>query len=354
MSAKASANPARRPRRAALAVLVLLATLMTAHVIAWRWVTGAMAVAFSDWVAQRRAQGWAIEHGFPERGGWPFGARLAVPDLALAGASPALPQGFGWTTERLVLTVAPPRLDRLVAVAEGPQRLVLGATAIPYLAERLELTLPIEPGPGGRAVAMSVTGLRATLPRGPFALDRLDAGLAPAEAEAAMQLSVAADGVALPPSPLATAFGSRLERLALEARLTGPADAATGLSPAMRAEAWRSAGGRLDISRLTLRWGSLVGEGAGVVRLDPALQPDMAGMLALEGGAEALGALARAGLVAPRAALAGQAAFGMMARVPPEGGMPRADLPVALAGGVLSVARIPIARIAPISWPGDR
>lgn len=354
MSAKPPAIPSRGARRAAIGVFVLLALLLAAHGLAWRWVAGAMAVGFSDWVAQRRAEGWSVEHGVPARGGWPFAARLTIPDVAFAGPMHGQPPGFAWTAERLVLAISPPRLDRLMVMPQGAQRLMLGGDSIPFAADRLDLAVPIEPGPGPRPVALSVAGLRATLRDGPLSLDRLEASLIPADAGASLLLSAWAEGAALPPSPLAAAFGPRLERAGLEGRLTGPVVAAPGLPPAMRAEAWRRAGGGLEVSRLALRWGPLLGEGSGLVRLDQALQPDIVGMLALEGGAEALGALARAGLVAPRAALAGQAALGMMGRAPAGGGAPRVELPVALAGGVLTIARVPIARIPPLAWPDAR
>jgi hypothetical protein len=354
MSAKTPAIPSRGARRAAIGVFVVLAAILAAHAVAWRWVTGAMAVGFSDWVAQRRAEGWAVEHGIPARGGWPFAARITVPAVAVAGPTHGQAQGFAWAAERVVLAIAPPRLDRLLVAPEGPQRLDLGGGSFPFAAERLELEVPIEPGPGPRPVALRIAGLRATLPAGPLSLERLDASMTPAEAGGSLLLSAWAEGAALPPSPLAAAFGPRLDSAGLEGRLTGPVVAAPGLPPAMRAEAWRRAGGGLDVARLALRWGPLRGEGSGLVRLDAALQPDVVGTLVLEGGAEALGALARAGLVAPRAAMAGQAAIGVMGRAPPGGGAPRVELPVGLAGGVLSIARVPILRVPPLTWSQGR
>ncbi|MBP0465731.1 DUF2125 domain-containing protein [Roseomonas sp. PWR1] len=354
MTAKTPARPARGYRRAAIGALLLFAALLAAHGLAWRFVTGAMAVGFSDWVAQRRAEGWTVDHGVPTRGGWPFAARLTVPDVAVAGVTPSLPQGFAWTAGQLALAIVPPRLDRLVVVPQGPQALRLGAAEIPYAADRLELVLPLEPGPGPRAAALTVAGLRAAAPDGPLSVDSLRASLVPAPEGDAAILAAQAERVVLPASPLAAAFGQRIEHAALEARLTGPVVAAPGLPPALRAEAWRRAGGSLDVTRIALRWGPLLGEGVGVLRLDPALQPEGTGTLALEGAPEALAALARAGLVAPRAALAGQAALALMGRAPPSGGPPRIDVPISLQGGVVAVARIPLARIAPVAWPGPR
>jgi hypothetical protein len=354
MTAKTPARPARGLRRAAIGALLLFAVLAAAHGLAWRFVTGAMAVGFSDWVAQRRAEGWTVEHGTPARGGWPLAARLAVPDVAIAGATPSLPDGFAWTAGQLVLAVAPPRLDRLTVAPQGSQRLRLGAAGIPYVAERLELVLPLEPGPGPRAAALTVAGLRAAAPEGPLAVESLRASLVPTPEGDVAMLTAQAEGVVLPASPLAAAFGQRIAHAALEARLTGPVGAMPGLPPALRAEAWRRAGGTLDVTHIALRWGPLSGEGAGVVRLDPALQPEGTGRLALEGAPEALAALTRAGLVAPRAAMAGQAAIALMGSAPRNGGPPRVELPVSLQGGVVAVARIPMTRIAPIAWPGPR
>ncbi|WP_198378502.1 DUF2125 domain-containing protein, partial [Neoroseomonas rubea] len=173
MTAKTPARPARGFRRAAIGALLLLAVLLAGHGLAWRFVTGAMAVGFSDWVAQRRAEGWTVEHGVPTRGGWPLTARLAVPEVAVAGATASLPQGFAWTAGALDLTVAPPRLDRLVVAPRGAQMLRLGATEIPYAADRIDLVLPLEPGPGPRAAALAVARLRAVTPEGPLAVQAL-------------------------------------------------------------------------------------------------------------------------------------------------------------------------------------
>ena len=59
-------------RRGAVGILLLLAPLLLAHGLAWRWMTAVLAEGFTDWTTLRRAQGWEIEHDLPSRGGWPF------------------------------------------------------------------------------------------------------------------------------------------------------------------------------------------------------------------------------------------------------------------------------------------
>jgi hypothetical protein len=42
----------------------------------------------------------------------------------------------------------------------------------------------------------------------------------------------------------------------------------------------------------------------------------------------------------------------LSARVPPEGGPPRVELPLELRGRRLTMARIPLGVMPPVEWPG--
>jgi hypothetical protein len=155
-----------------------------------------------------------------------------------------------------------------------------------------------------------------------------------------------------PASPLTAAFGGEVELLSAEALLVGPLPPPG--PPAMAAAGWRDAGGLLEIPALALRWGPLAGDARLSLTLDAALQPQGNGTLRVTGAPEALGALARAGLIDGNAARTAQGIAALLARRPPEGGAPRVELPVALANGTLSVARVPLLRVAPIAWPALR
>lgn len=356
--AKTPGQPGRRRtlRRLAVTLLGILVLGVAAHGLGWRWLTGAMTVAFSDWVTQQRARGWEVDHDLPQRNGWPFAARLVVPGLRIAGQTPALPQGFVWEAAQLDLAIAPPRLDRLVITAAGPQRIEAGGLSIPYDAARLQAVLPLDQGPVPRPVELVLEGLRAETPQGPLDARRIDARLAPgggADGEPALNLRIEARQVSLPPLADLAAFGRDVEYASADAVLRGPPPPPLALAPRDRAEAWRAGGGALDVQALALRWGPLAGELRMVLRLDAALQPVGDGRLALERPAEAIAALAAAGIVAPRAAATAQAVLGMVARVPEGGGAPRVEVPVGIADGAITLARFPLLRLRPILWSGD-
>lgn len=329
--------------------------LVLAHGIAWRWMTAALAEGFTDWTTLRRAQGWQVDHDLPRRGGWPFAARLTVPGLRIAGRYPAMAEGFEVEIPRLVLQVAPPRLDRLVLLPQGEQRLRLGTADYALVAGRMEATVTLDPGLPPRAMGLVAEGLRATTPDGPVEVQRLALALSTrgtaTDAEPSVTIDLAAQGVTLPPltgAPVVAAFGRRVEEARLEAALAGPLPAPG--PPAAVAAAWRDAGGALDLRRVALRWGALAGEARMTLTLDTTLQPAGAGTLRLSDAPAALEAMARAGLITRGAARTAQGVAMMVARVPDGGGAPQVELPLTIANRVIAVARIPLLRLAPLAW----
>ncbi|WP_270936533.1 DUF2125 domain-containing protein, partial [Falsiroseomonas oryzae] len=79
--------------------------------------------------------------------------------------------------------------------------------------------------------------------------------------------------------------------------------------------------------------------------------PMGAGTLRLTGAAEALDALAEAGLVGRRAAVTARAVLPMLSRPSAENGMPEIEVPLTLEDRILALARIPVVRFEPLAWP---
>jgi hypothetical protein len=119
---------------------------------------------------------------------------------------------------------------------------------------------------------------------------------------------------------------------------------------AARAAAWRDGGGTLELRGLTMRWGPVAAAAAATLALDDALQPAGAGTLRLTGAAEAVDALAEAGLIERRAAGAARALLPLMARRPADGGPPTLDVPVTLERRALALGRIPVTRLPLLDW----
>jgi hypothetical protein len=377
-NAKPPRPPRRRARRALLGVLVLAGIVAVAHTAAWTWATGALAVGMSDWMTQRRAEGWTISHQPLVRGGWPFAARISLAQTRIETPARAHEAGILHHAARLVLQVEAPRPGHLQVLLEGPQRLQLGGTVVPFEARRFAMAVPFAAGPAP-PLELEIAALEALLPGGPVRLRaarmvlRPGSGPAPAagqggsaapaagpgpgaprpgEAEPSVTLTLQAEGLVPPASPLTDALGREIDAVSAEAILVG-APPLRG-PPAMMAAAWRDAGGVFEIPALALRWGPLLGDAQASVTLDRALQPRGNGRLRLAGAPAAVDALARAGLVDGAAARSVQAVLALMSRTPPEGGPPRVELPLALADGTVSAARVPLLRVAPIAWSGSR
>ena len=340
-------------RGVGMTVLALLALGAGAHTLVWLWLTGSLTVGFSDWVAQQRARGWDVEHALPRRAGWPFAARLVVPDFRVTGAARVVPQGFAWEAGHIALDLTPRHPERLSLTAEGPQRLRIGATSIPYTAEWLQVLMPLDPAMGSRPTEFRLEGLRASAPDGPVTAARVLALATPggADDDAGLRLHLTASRIVLPPGPDAHPFGRGVESATADAVLSGPPPSPIPMTVREQAEAWRDGGGRIDLQEVALRWGPLAGALRMTLRLDAALQPQGSGRLVLERPSEALGAVAAAGMIDPRAATGAQTMLALVARVPEQGGPPQVDVPVALERGTVSVARIPLVRLGPLVWP---
>lgn len=353
-------TPARRRRRTGprilLGVLLLAGLLAAAHAALWQFMASQLESGFAAWVQVRRAQGWRVEHAPPVRGGWPFSATLGLGAVRVEGGAATIPGGFAFASDRVVLRVTPPRLERLLVEFTGPGRLRLGAADLPFAADSLVAALPLERDTPPGSAEVSAERLRIGTPGGALELRRgtleLTGSSSATEGEAALTVALAAEEVDLPAAPAGragTAFGRRIASLAADLSVTGPIP--PGRQPAARAEAWRDGGGTMELRSLTLRWGPVGAAVAATLALDEGLQPMGAGTLRLTGAGEALDALAEAGVVGRRAAATARTVLPLLSRPSAESGAPEVEVPVTLEDRTLAVARIPVTRLPAWGWP---
>jgi hypothetical protein len=357
-----AARPARRASLLSLLTLaaLALAALVAGHALLWRWTGDRIETSFEAWARTRRATGWQVEHGPPQRGGWPFAATLRLPGFRLAGGGATLPGGMDWQAEALVLRVTPPRLDRLMVEAHGRQRLRLAATEIPFAADRLKAVLPLAADvlPREAELRAERLRLRAGAAAGALEIERAQAHLETSttaiEGEPAVLLIFTAEGITLPPPQAAGGhpLPRRAESLSGELALSGPVPLGRRDLVA-RAEAWREAGGTLELRSMALRWGPVGAEVQATLTLDEALQPMGAGTVRVSGVGPAIEALAAEGVLTPRGAATARTVLALLARTPAEGGPSRVELPISLEGRTLSLGgRLQLMRLPPLAWPG--
>jgi len=332
------------------AALILLAAGL--HAAVWRGASSRMAEGFEAWARERRALGWTLTHGAPLRGGWPLAVTLAVPDFDLAGGERSTPAGLHWQAEALNLRVSLLDWDNLVVAAAGRQRLQVAGESFPFAADRAQLTVPLEGGATPREGVLEIDRLRLNSPWGAFDLRRgslaVRTRLSATEAEPVLNVELSLRELGLPwagPAPL----GSRVGLLELDASVSGPLPPIR--QPMQRAEAWRDAGGTLDLRRIEMRWGPVTGTLSATGTLDEALQPMGAGQLQVIGAAEAIEAMVAAGLLGRGASGATRAMAALLSRPGPEGGPPVLDLPVTLQDRRIGLARLPLARLPALQWP---
>ncbi len=345
---------AREMRRLSLAGIGLVAVLAGAHTLAWRWAGQHLQSGFAGWVGARRAEGWTVRNGVPIPGGWPLAATLTVPDLELSGGQPDIPEGIEIGAGRATLAVSFLRPRVLMVSFAGGQHVRVGeAPDIPFRADRLRATLPLIVG--GRTADIEAANIRAGTTTGGLSIGLLqlhiEAKPAAPQGEAAISFAGSAENIGLPPLPPPRAWplGGQVASVSIEGAVNGPLPRAPGL--AARAIGWREGGGTLEISRGAVGWGPLGLTGSATLALDERMQPMGAATVRLVGYAEALDALGASQAITPRAALAAKAVLSLMTRQPEGGGALEVEVPLTLQKQVLSLGRIPLARMAEWSWP---
>lgn len=349
MDRKPPSRPARRLLVLGLAGLIALGA---AHTLLWRAMAEELDKGWRAWVQLRRAQGWRVEHAPPVRGGWPLGATLTLGQLRLEGGTATVPGGVVLLAEQVVLRLDLPWFDRLRVDLPGQQRLRLAGADYAFVADRLVATLPLErgtPPSGGEVLAER---LRLGTPAGGVELRRasltMRSSTSATEAEAALELTLTVEDLDLPATPVAT-FGRRIATFAADLAVSGPLP--PGREPMRRAEAWRDAGGTLELRAASLAWGPTRAALAATLALDEALQPMGAGTLRLAGAAETLEALTTAGLIGRRAGATARGVLPLLARPSTETGQPEIEVPLTIEDRTLALARIPVLRFAPLAWP---
>lgn len=344
-------------RRAAWAAVLLVALLAGAQTAYWYWATGLVETGLHNWSVQQRALGWTVRAGPPAWSGWPFRAGVRVGDVRLAGRLAGEADEVAWQAEAVVLRVDLWRPGVLHVLAEGAQRLRLGAgPEIPFAAAQLRVGFPLQAGPAPWA-DVDVAALRADVPlvdrsgvvrTEPLSLANLSARGEVTASGVVMTARAATIGV---PDWVAPGLGPRVDSAALRITLGGPLALPAALRRA--AAAWRDAGGKLDVQESQLRWGKLNVSGTFNLGLDAQLQPAGTGRLRISGHAEALDAMAAAGALPARNVATAKGMLALVARPTGPDGVPEIEVPLTLQRRTLSVRQFQLVQFPPLAWPAN-
>lgn len=337
---------------AGLAIPVLV---VGADWIAWSVLTARLRAEYAAWTRTAWSRGWVAEAARLETGGFPFAATLSLHGFSLRGGISALPSGVSWSVDDVTLALSLAHPSVLTVIPQGRQELRLsGIAPVAFTAERVVARIPLgRVRPGQTAsLALDAAEVAGGLAQSIHQRDVTIAGVTlrlQAVRDAARgtraTLAVAAHGIELPDTgrwPLGATVTSLSAALDLASPPLPAGDAAEA------AAAWRDGGGKLTIDALQAVWGPLVLRARGSVGLDARLQPAGEGVADLQGTAPALEALSGAGVIKPGLAATAEAVLALMAKPAPDGrGI---EVPLSLAHGTLSVAKIPLMRVRDVAW----
>lgn len=350
-----------RPRLGAwrLALVVIAALLIGAHTAWWLVTERQLQAGLKAWIAERRAAGWTISANKPRSAGWPLAAGLSFRDCSIVGGAAEIPDGFRWRARSVSLFIGLRRPHTLVVQPEGGERLRIGnGPELAYNAWRLTATLPLEAEAPPREADIRGTNMRvgvvaeggAESRTAAIGLMRVRIGWDPMAGVRSPAVAVegSAEAIVLP-AHIRWPLGSHISSVTLAATLDGPLPA--GNDAAVRARAWRDAGGVIEMRNLALGWGPLGLTANASLGLDDRLQLVGSGTARVIDYPQTLDRLAANGSISPQAAGAAKAVLGLLAEQGEDGGG-TVELPLRLEDGRVSVGQIPLARAPLLDWPG--
>ncbi len=337
-------------RRAPIAAFAVSALLAVAWTVYWHALAARSEDRIASWAAPSPGKAWRASYGETEVSGFPFSLELSIADPSVTWRSGA--DEVAWRGPWLVARVAPWTLSSFSIDLPGEQTVTVGDGAAP---RRIALRMA-----AGRVAVDTLDGKARSLSGAfeqvaatyapdlpPVTADRLDVGVASVDGDAAYEVRLAVRGLGLADraaAPFDTVASGVETTLLWTGRLP------EGGSASRRLDAWRAAGGTVEVVALSVDWPPLEVEATGALALDGRLRPIGAFRVDVVGYRDLLAALADAGgLERGHARLAG-AALDLMATRQADGRM-RLAVDVSIQDGMLRVGPIPVLPVGPVLPP---
>jgi hypothetical protein len=310
----------RRSTRIGLAVaIILLLALGGVYTAFWFIAAGRIEEGVVQGADALRAQNVDATWQGVRVGGYPLAFRVELSDARLrttGGNVPAelrAPSLFASTRPwnyRVWQLAAPEGLSVAAGPTEAPVIRVAAHTASGSVVAASDGGVNIWLGLGdatadfGLQMAARQTDLWVNLPPHP----------PQGHTEPAVAIALGAHEVTLPTVP--APFRNPLDEVAFGTTLMGALPAGP---PRRAAEAWRDAGGTLELDHFNLRWGTVAINGSGTLALDPDLQPIGGFSGTVAGYDELMNALVAAGRMRANDARLARLGLAMLAKAGPDG-----------------------------------
>lgn len=261
-------------KRSLIGLAALLALVVGAW-SGWWYYSGRVAIgATLDWMADQRDQGYDIGYAKIDLGGYPFHVELTIDRPGIAAPS----RFWSVSAEQITISYAAWQFDHFTLTSEKPVQLIAaaipGSRQEPVVLQRLMadywravaatphqmlLVADTVTGPNGLSIAkVGLSGRRGDQP----ALDAETTAL-----EARLELIDADIQAYIEPG-----LPGRVDAALVDFAIAGPEVPGDGSLLKKLAE-WRDQGGAVDVTDLSLVWGDLNLQGAGLVTLDEEMRP---------------------------------------------------------------------------------
>ncbi|WP_027287286.1 DUF2125 domain-containing protein [Rhodovibrio salinarum] len=336
-----------RRRTKVFVIVPLLLLLLAGGALAgtWVWASNAVRTGYETWRAERMAEGYSFQNADPQVEGFPTAVRATLRQPVVAA-----PQGWRW--EGPVVTGQADVLSPFTVRVTAPGTHILRTTDGRRLkadAENAHGRLLLQPSGGMRSgqitlEQVTLDGLPAGVTRAAALFVALGPERRPPDGPHELDVTFETDGLELP-AHLETAFGNRIDRLAVRGTLKGRAPRQW-----TRAElqAWRQRGGAIAVDHLELTWAPLSLQGDGVLSLDDRLRPSGTLDVAVSGLGPALDKLAAAGRIDRSAVNYAKLALAALGRHDSATGETRVDVPLSFRAGRVYLGPVPLGRLRPV------
>ncbi len=338
---------------------IAVAVLAGAYVAAWFATAKVVRDGTRAWLAQQQGGGLTIATGEWQTAGFPGRIVITVPDVV--ATTPVSAGGWEFRSPRVVISTAALGFHRLTVDVAGTHTLAYGdapRTALLIAAEDARAVIGLAWGGRLRHSTLTATQLTVRTTQDGAPLVRIGSGRVDAEildtdtvpstsptlpptARAEME----ARDVAMPPSVLP--LDAPIARAALTAELTG--SLTPGALPQVL-DVWRAGGGTVEIRSAALDWAPIRVAGSGTFALDEKLQPTGAASLRVQGGAELMDGLAKAGILSAQAASVARLGLALLMR-PNAAGVQELAVPLTLQDRAVSAGPLQLGTLREIAWP---
>jgi hypothetical protein len=341
-------------RRIATVVLLLLIVLFGAYTALWFVIADRMADEIAQWAASQRQHRLDVSWDTLRVGGYPFSFRVEAGGLRFHDLMPgrdadaraplmqasAHPWNFrSWAIALpigLTATTGPAETPRATLTAQTVSGKVV-RDAEHDIAITLDLEHPVITAGGvdaGGRVAAREAIISASVPREPPR----------SHDEPALSLAVEAYDLQMPKVP--APFRGAVDELAFDLTVLG---AVPNLPPLQAAQAWRDAGGTIEVEKIAARSGDLAVSGSGTAALDHEMQPEAAFSGSVQGYDKLITGLTEAGILPSGGSRLARLGLSLLARPGPEG-QPQIKTSFTIQNGEMSLGPLKLGKAPRINW----